>query len=302
MGLYEKFRNGLSRTRDATVGSITGLLRKNKIDEATLEDLVDALLVADIGVTVVEQLIEMLRQSKRNGTGEHVPVDIVKSELNRILLENGERTDSGANGKPKVILLVGVNGSGKTTTAGKLAYQYRQQGGKVVIAAADTFRAAAIEQLQTWAERSEARFIKSVPGADPASVTFDAYQSAIARGEDVVIVDTAGRLQAHRNLMEELGKIRRVVGKINPTAPHEVLLVIDSTTGQNGLSQARSFTNAAGVTGLVVTKLDGSARGGIVIPIKQELGLPIRYIGLGESIDDLQPFNSEMYVNALFDQ
>lgn len=301
MGLFEKFRNGLKRTREATVGSIAVLLRKNRIDEETLEELEEALLVADVGVATVEQLIEKLRQTKVDDKEKSALIDLVKAELNGILRDNGYVPGVVTANKPEVILLVGVNGSGKTTTAGKLAYQFRQQGKKTVIAAADTFRAAAIDQLETWAERSGSRIVKTIPGADPASVTFDAYKSAIARDEDVLIVDTAGRLQAHRNLMEELGKIKRVVSRINPSAPHEVLLVIDSTTGQNGLSQARSFTEAAGVTGLVVTKLDGSARGGIVIPIRQELGLPIRYIGLGEAIDDLQPFDSELYVNALLD-
>lgn len=300
MGLFERFKSGLTRTREATIGKVTGLLKRNRIDADTLEELEDALLEADLGVAIVDDILEKLQESQNNSNG-NTPSELLKRELISILSKDIDLPIQRFSDAPWVVFLVGVNGSGKTTTAGKLAHYFGQQGKKTLIAAADTFRAAAIEQLETWAERSNSRIIKSKHGADPASLTYDAYQSAKAKGEDVLIVDTAGRLQSHRNLMEELGKIRRVVTRLNPSAPHEVLLVIDSTTGQNGLSQARSFTAAAGVTGLVVTKLDGTARGGIVVPIRQELNLPIEFIGLGESIDDLHLFDSELYVNALLD-
>jgi fused signal recognition particle receptor len=263
--------------------------------------LEELLLEADTGVETTTSLIDELRDLGA-GPNKITPEDVRSHLINRLTTlfdDDASEQHARFTTRPWVILLVGVNGSGKTTTAGKLAHQFAIQGKKSVIAAADTFRAAAVEQLEEWSRRSGARFVRQEGGADPASVAFDAYQSAVARGEDVLIVDTAGRLQAKKNLMDELAKVKRVLGRFDPTAPHEVLLVIDATTGQNGLSQARGFDSAAGVTGLVITKLDGTARGGIVIPIRKELGLPVKFISLGEKIDDLLPFSSEAYIEAL---
>jgi len=302
MGLLDKFKEGLARTRAATIDKISSLFSSGKIDSATLEELEETLLQSDLGVETTDRLIAVLKKnsvklrSEEGLTGK----DLLKRELVDILQAGG----TGAvrfNNKPYVIMLVGVNGSGKTTTAGKLAYYFHLQGKRTVIAAADTFRAAAIEQMEIWAERGKARIVKSAFGADPGAVVFDAMQSAKSKGDDILIIDTAGRLQTKQSLMDELTKINRVLSRIDPTAPHEVLLVIDATTGQNGLSQARGFTSAVGVNGLIVTKLDGTARGGIVVPIHQELGLPIEFIGLGEGLNDLQPFSADLYVTALLE-
>jgi len=303
MGLFDKLRAGLTRTRELTVQKLSAVFGRGKIDESTLEELEEILLEADVGVSVTSALIEDLRaQSRKN---EPVPKDlqtVLIDSVRELLDQEATRKTERFARKPWVILMVGVNGSGKTTTSGKLAHLFATQGKSSVIAAADTFRAAAVEQLEEWARRSGARFIRQMDGADPAAVAFDAYQSAIARNDDVLIIDTAGRLQAKKNLMDELAKIRKVLGRFDDSAPHEVLLVLDATTGQNGLSQARGFDASAGVTGLVVTKLDGTARGGIIIPIRKELGIPVEFIGIGESIDDLQAFDSETYLNALFEK
>ncbi len=304
MGLLDKLRSGLARTRDLTVNKISAVFGRGKITEEALDELEEILLEADVGVSVTSELIERLRNqdhradANANGYLQTHLLDALKLTLDD---QQGRKTDRFSS-KPWVILMVGVNGSGKTTTAGKLAYYFASQGKRTVIAAADTFRAAAVEQLEEWARRSGARFIRQNDGADPAAVAFDAYQSAIARGDDVLIVDTAGRLQAKKNLMDELAKVRKVLSRFDGSAPHEVLLVLDATTGQNGLSQARGFDASAGVTGLVVTKLDGTARGGIIIPIRRELGIPVEFIGLGEGIEDVQPFESQSYINALFDK
>ncbi|MDP8228668.1 MAG: signal recognition particle-docking protein FtsY [Candidatus Electryoneaceae bacterium] len=301
MGLFAKFKTGLAKTHEGTIGRLAGLFRSGRINEESIEVLEDALLEADIGVETVETLIEKLRDHKSYGKDKTItPIELLRSDLIHTLGNKSESLTRFSE-TPWDIILVGVNGSGKTTTAGKLAYYYSLHGKKVVVAAADTFRAAAIEQLEEWTKRGDARLVKADHGADPAALVFDAYQSAIARGDDLLIVDTAGRLQAYRNLMEELGKINRVLRRIRPSAPHEVLLVIDSTTGQNAVSQARGFSSVVGVTGLIVTKLDGSARGGVVVPIHKELGLPIAFVGMGEGVDDLHPFNAEVYVNALLD-
>jgi len=304
MGLFDKLRSGLARTRELTVQKLSAVFGRGKIDENTLEELEEILLQADVGVKVTTELIDKLRDhDKRSGdTGQVDPHSMLLAALKQTLDGDDARKIDRFSRKPWVILMVGVNGSGKTTTAGKLAYQFSTLNKKTVIAAADTFRAAAVEQLEEWARRSASRFIRQKDGADPAAVAFDAYQSAIARGDDVLIVDTAGRLQAKKNLMDELAKIRKVLNRFDESAPHEVLLVLDATTGQNGLSQARGFDASAGVTGLVVTKLDGTARGGIIIPIRKELGIPVEFIGLGESINDLQQFDSESYLNALFEK
>ena len=303
MSLLTRFKEGLARTRERTIARIAGIFGRGHIDDQILEELEDALLEADIGVDTVEELIEKLRN---NGTGRNVsddfdPLKALKSQLVEILDCSLPMHPERFTQKPWVILLVGVNGSGKTTTSGKLAHYYGCQGKTSVIAAADTFRAAGIEQVEVWAKMGNARLVKQKTGADPAAVAFDAYQSALSRGEDILIVDTAGRLQAKRNLMEELGKISRVLQKKDPTAPHEVLLVLDATTGQNGLSQARGFTAAAGGTGIVVTKLDGTARGGVIFPIQKELGLPVEFVGLGEGLEDLQPFEPQLFVDAIME-
>ena len=303
MNLLKRFRAGLARTRENTIGRITEIFRSGRIDEEVLEELEDALLEADVGVDTVDELIEKIRGTYKNNQGSEKqnPVEILKTDLIRFLNNHSPDSANRFSAKPWVILLVGVNGSGKTTTAGKLALYFGLQGKRTVIAAADTFRAAAVEQVEEWAKRGNARLVKQKTGADPASVAFDAYHSAKARGEDILIVDTAGRLQVKQNLMQELGKIYRVLKKQDPSAPHETLLVLDATTGQNGLSQAEGFTSIAGGTGLIITKLDGTARGGIVVPIRRRLNLPVEFIGLGEGVDDLQPFDAETFVNAIMD-
>lgn len=297
MNLLEKFKSGLTRTREKTLGKISAIFNRGKLNNETIEEIEEALLEADLGVEATENLIESLRNEFKDQ--KENPLSILKSNLINMLDGHKSERKERFSHKPWVILLVGVNGSGKTTTAGKLAYRFSLLGKKSVIAAADTFRAAAVEQVEIWAKRGNARIVKQVTGSDPAAVAYDAMQSAIAKGEDVLIVDTAGRLQAKRNLMEELAKITRVLKRLDAEAPHEILLVIDATTGQNGLSQARGFTAAAGGTGLVITKLDGTARGGIVVPIRKELNLPIEFIGLGEGVDDLFEFNPEVFVEAI---
>jgi len=303
VNLLQRFKIGLGKTRSQTVGKVADILRRGKIDEDVLSELEDALLEADIGVDAVEELMKNLREnlSSDSAAMKQNPVELIKTNLVEIFSNTSVEKLQRFSYKPWVILLVGVNGSGKTTTAGKLSHYFGLQGKRSVIAAADTFRAAAVEQVEEWAERGGARLVKQQSGADPAAVVFDAYQSARARGEDLLIVDTAGRLQAKRNLMEELGKISRVLRKHDPAAPHEVILVLDAITGQNGLSQARGFTSAAGGTGIIVTKLDGTARGGVVIPIHKELGLPVEFIGLGEGLDDMQPFDAGIFVNAMLE-
>ncbi|MFH0766115.1 MAG: signal recognition particle-docking protein FtsY [Calditrichota bacterium] len=302
MSLLDKFKLGLQKTRESAFAKLSGLFRRGKFDESALDELEEVLIEADVGVAAGEELIRRVRLIlKDERTSNNDPKSILKSELEAIIGEPAGRRAERFSVKPWIILLAGVNGSGKTTTAGKLAYLFTRQGKKVAIAAADTFRAAAVEQVEIWAERGGARLIRQSTGADPGAVVFDACQSVRARGEDVLIVDTAGRLQDKRNLMAELEKITRVMKRADPQAPHEVLLVLDAINGQNGISQARGFSQAAAVTGLVVTKLDGSARGGVVVPILREMQIPIEYIGLGEGIDDLLPFNRDHYIEALLD-
>jgi len=300
VNLLDRFKTGLTRTRQQTLGKLTGMLTPGKIDAEVLDELETALIEADVGVNSVEELVDKLRSGRSTHSGLD-PAALLKSELISLLDDCQPERPERFTAKPWVILLAGVNGSGKTTTAGKLAHYFSLQGKRSVVAAADTFRAAAVEQIEEWARRGGARIIKQSSGADPAAVAFDAYQSARARGEDLLLVDTAGRLQARRNLMDELAKIGRVLKQLDPSAPHEALLVMDATTGQNGLSQASGFTAAVGVTGLIVTKLDGTARGGVVVPIRRELGLPIEFIGMGEGRDDLHPFDAKTFVDALLD-
>jgi fused signal recognition particle receptor len=298
-----KLVEGLSRTREKLADNVHRVLAgRERVDEAALEELEEVLLAADVGVGATETLLERLRDRiRREGLVDGGSVEeALGEEIARLLASLESAGRAAADGEPVVVLLVGVNGTGKTTTLGKLAHRYRAEGKRVVVGAADTFRAAAVEQLRIWAERAGVDLIANPAGADPAAVAFDAVAAARARKADVVLIDTAGRLQTKQNLMEELRKITRVVARQIPDAPHEVLLVLDATTGQNAVSQARQFGEVAGVTGLVLTKLDGTAKGGVVVAIAQELGIPVRWLGLGESIEDLEPFRAEAFAAALF--
>jgi len=301
----QKFTEGLSKTRDLLVEKVEDLVRRyKKIDENFFEELEEILISADVGVNTVMELIDDLRGEVRKHKIENaLDLQPVLSEKLVALLKNDDAQDVTLNvqdGRLNVILFVGVNGVGKTTTIGKMAHMFKQQGKKVLLAAGDTFRAAAIEQLEVWGERVGVDVVKHQQGADPAAVIYDAVQAAKSRGVDVLLCDTAGRLQNKVNLMEELSKVHRVVQRELPGAPHEVLLVLDATTGQNALNQAKTFGQSAGVTGIVLTKLDGTAKGGIVIAIRNELNIPVKYVGLGEKMDDLQPFDPEQFVHALF--
>jgi fused signal recognition particle receptor len=301
MGLWERLKDGLGKTRSGILGPLGAILGRGAIDEELYEDLEAILIQADAGIEASCQLSARLRaEVKARKVREANELLPLLKELLIQQLSVGERGLARATGQPTVIMVVGVNGAGKTTTVGKLAAKEAAAGKKVLLAAADTFRAGAIEQLGIWAERANAQFIRHQAGSDPAAVAFDALQAANSRAVDLVLVDTAGRLQNKVNLMAELEKVKRVMGKAQAGAPHEVLLVLDATTGQNGLSQARLFHQAAGVTGLVLAKLDGTAKGGIVLAIQEELGLPVKYIGVGEGIEDLRPFEPAEFVEALF--
>jgi len=302
-------RERLARTSEALVGRLGGILSGRRVDDDVLEELESLLFTADLGVRTAESLLERVRVEARGGDGDSVRRvlrDAITEKLRAVEpakpqdaeLEDG--ADSEATAGPHVVLVLGVNGSGKTTTIGKLAARYRGEGKSVVLGAGDTFRAAATEQLQTWGERAGCDIIAGTPGGDPASVAFDTVKAASARGADIAIIDTAGRLQTKVPLMQELSKIVRVIGRELPGAPHETLLVLDANTGQNAISQAREFTGAAGVTGLVLTKLDGTAKGGVIIGLADEFGIPVRYVGVGEGVEDLRPFSAEEFVEALF--
>lgn len=299
----KQFKDGLEKTRKGFVERVSSLMvRRRKIDEEFYEELEEILIGADVGVNTVMELIDDLRvevkKRRLNDASELRPV--LSEKLVELL--RGEEDNSlnmSAEG-PTVILFVGVNGVGKTTTIGKLAHKFKNEGKKVILAAGDTFRAGAIEQLEVWGTRTGVEVIKQNPGSDPAAVMYDAVQAAKQRRADVLICDTAGRLQNKSNLMDELNKIFRVIQREIPGAPHEVLMVLDATTGQNALSQAKLFGEKSGVTGLVLTKLDGTAKGGIVVAIRQELNIPVKLVGLGEKVDDLQEFDSEQFVHALF--
>lgn len=298
-----RVKKGLSRTRGGLGQSISNLVLGNKVDEALLEDLETQLLMADIGVdatqTLIDTLTEKLTRKELHDAG--TLLNYLKEELNQILVASETPFAISGEQKPYVILMVGVNGVGKTTTIGKLAKKLQADGKKVMLAAGDTFRAAAVEQLQEWGERNQVPVVAQDTGADSASVIFDAVESAKAKGYDVVIADTAGRLQNKENLMTELSKVVRVMKKLDETAPHEVMLVLDAGTGQNAVSQARLFKEAVNVSGITITKLDGTAKGGIIFAIAKELNIPIRFIGVGEQIEDLRPFNAQEFVDALFD-
>jgi fused signal recognition particle receptor len=306
-GLLDRFKAGLTKTRRNVVERIADVVRgRTRLGEAELEEIERILIEADTGVEPALHLVDRLRARVR---AEGLPEGdggvnrILKEEILRMLgaPEGQAPAPDPPPGSPRVVLVVGVNGVGKTTTIGKMAARHAAAGRQVVLAACDTFRAAAIDQLAVWADRSRAHLIRPQPGADPASVAFDAMSAARARGSDVVIVDTAGRLHTKVNLMEELKKVRRVIQKAQPDAPHETLLVLDATTGQNGVAQARRFHADLGVSGLVLTKLDGTAKGGIVLSIRHDLNLPVRMVGLGEGIDDLQEFDPEAFADALFE-
>ncbi|MFC5702194.1 signal recognition particle-docking protein FtsY [Cohnella faecalis] len=300
-----KFKEGLSKTRSAFVERVEELIfRRKKIDEAFFEELEEILIGADVGVNTVMELIDELRaEVKKRKIEEASELQPILSEkLVNMLRGNGEDTGlrSNPDGGITVILFVGVNGVGKTTTIGKLAWRYKQEGKSVLLAAGDTFRAGAIEQLEVWGQRVGVDVIRQESGSDPAAVMYDAVKAAKQRNVDVLLCDTAGRLQNKVNLMEELAKIHRVIQREIPGAPHETLLVLDAATGQNALQQAKLFGEKSGVTGLVLTKLDGTAKGGIVIAIRNEMSLPVKFVGLGEKMDDLQQFDPEQFVHALF--
>ncbi len=304
-GFFTRLKNRLAKTRsNLTDGMANLLLGKKKIDDELLEDLEALLITADIGVDATSRIIDDLTgRVRRNELSDPAALsEILKQQLAALLNNCDQAPLQSAADKPQVILMVGINGAGKTTTIGKLAKKLQDDGQKVMLAAGDTFRAAAVEQLQTWGERNNIPVIAQHTGADSASVLFDALQAATARKVDVLIADTAGRLHTKSNLMDELSKIARVMKKIDPDAPHEVMLVIDAGTGQNALNQAEQFNQAVKLTGITLTKLDGTAKGGIVFAIADKLKLPIRFIGIGESIDDLRHFDADEFVNALFDQ
>jgi len=304
----KKFTSGLAKTRDSLFGKVTQLVSsKAVIDDEMLDRLEEILISADVGVGTTMVILDNIKnrvKRDRYDSSEQLST-LLKDEIARVLQANGGAPSEGISLpdsiRPYVIMVVGVNGAGKTTTIGKLAHNLRSAGLKVVVGAADTFRAAANEQLEIWAQRAGVEMIQQSRGADPAAVAFDSLSSAIAKHADAVIIDTAGRLHTKINLMEELKKIKRVLDKRMPGAPHEVLLVLDATTGQNALQQVRQFTSAVDVTGLVLTKLDGTAKGGIVLAISNELKIPVKFVGVGEQIDDLQPFDRRAFVDALFE-
>lgn len=300
MGFFEKLKKGLSKTKQAIFGKIDALFKHFvRVDEDLFEELEELLIEADIGVDTTEELLDTLREWVKD-TREKDP-EAVKRELYRMLKEMlGDAEPLRLDTKPSVILVIGVNGVGKTTSIGKIAAELHANKKKVIVAAADTFRAAATEQLAVWCQRAQVDLIRGGDGADPAAVVFDAVQAAKSRGADVLIVDTAGRLHNKKNLMDELAKINRVILRELPDAAKETLLVVDATTGQNGIAQAKEFRGAADITGLVLTKLDGTAKGGVVLTIKKQLGIPVKYIGVGEGIDDMKTFDPEEFAEALF--
>ena len=301
MGLFDRLKQGLSKTRHGFVEKVESIFKNRAVDSETLEELEETLILSDVGAKNASEIVKHLREKSGNsGISQAVSIrDFLKKEMTSLLGTSHPLVPFGE--KPFVILTVGVNGVGKTTTIGKLASRFRNQGHSVLLAAADTFRAAAIEQLEIWANRSNAQIVKHQSGSDPSAVVFDAIEAARARNIDIVIIDTAGRLHTKSPLMEELKKVKRVCEKAMPGSPHETLLVIDSTNGQNALAQAKIFNEAVGVTGIALTKLDGTAKGGIVFAIKKDLNIPVKLIGVGEGIEDMQDFVSEDFVKALFD-
>lgn len=301
MGFFDKIKQGLNKTRNAFVNSVNSVLSSfTKVDEDLLEELEEILITADIGANTAADICEELRKKiKENRITDPKEVTGLLKEILYDMTDGD--TALHLDTTPSVIMVIGVNGVGKTTTIGKMAAQLKAEGKTVMLAAADTFRAAAIDQLALWADRAEVQLVKNVPGTDPASVIFDAIASAKAKKADVLICDTAGRLHNKKNLMDELAKMYRVIGRELPEAKVEALLVLDATTGQNAVNQAREFKSVTDITGIVLTKLDGTAKGGVVISIGNDLNIPVKYVGVGEQIDDLQPFNNKMFVDALFE-
>ena len=304
MGFFEKLKNSLAKTRENLTAKIEKLIiGYADIDDKFLDELEETLILSDVGMPTTEKLMAAVKKGIRKKQ-INSPEDLkpfLQKEISEILTQSEETSEiTVENTKPYVILVIGVNGAGKTTTIGKLSAYYKSQGKSVMLAAADTFRAAAIDQLEIWAERTGAQLVKHDEGSDPSSVALDAARASRVRDIDVLIVDTAGRLQNRYNLMEELKKINRVVGKGVHGAPHETLLVLDAATGQNAINQAELFTKSAPITGLVLTKLDGTAKGGVIIGIKSELSIPVKWIGIGEGVDDLKPFNPDDFASALF--
>ena len=302
MGFFNKIKEGLKKTRDAVIGQIDSMLKSfTKIDDELFEELEELLVMGDVGVPTAEKICEELKKRvKKEGIKNPNEIHRLLEETVSDMLRGGEELDLSTT--PSIILVIGVNGVGKTTTIGKLANHLTKQGKKVILAAGDTFRAAAIEQLEIWADRSHCEIIKQNEGSDPAAVIYDAISAAKARHADVIICDTAGRLHNKKPLMDELAKINRIIDRELPDASKEKLLVLDATTGQNAVNQAEQFSLATGITGIVLTKLDGTAKGGVVLAIKERLGIPGKYIGAGEQIDDLQPFDAEDFARALFAQ
>jgi fused signal recognition particle receptor len=300
----KRLRQGLTKTRSGLTGRLDQLLLgKKEIDSNILEDLEEVLFTSDLGVATTQELIQLIQEevSRKELDNPERLKDALKGHIHAFLQVPPFEKKRPAAGEPLVIMAVGVNGVGKTTTIGKAAHHFSEEGKRVMLVAADTFRAAAIEQLDIWGERAGAEVVKQVSGADPSAVVFDAIAASQSRGSDVVLIDTAGRLHTKSNLMDELQKIHRVAGQKLPGAPHEIWLILDATTGQNAIAQAEMFHKALGVTDIILTKLDGTAKGGIVVGIAHQLGLPIRFIGIGEQVDDLRPFDAADYVQALFD-
>ena len=301
MGLFSKIKEGLKKTRDSVIGQIDSMLNTfTRIDEDLFEELEELLVMGDVGVETSQTICNRVRLKVREkGITDPAEIRRLLEEVVCEMLKGGQELN--LNTKPSVILVIGVNGVGKATTIGKMANRFRNDGKKVLLAAADTFRAAAIEQLEIWAERSQCDIIKQNEGSDPAAVVFDSISAAKSRGADIIIADTAGRLHNKKHLMDELAKINRIIDRELPDADKEVLLVLDATTGQNAVSQVEHFKEATGITGIVLTKLDGTAKGGIVLAIKNTLDVPVKFIGVGEKLDDLQPFDPEAFSKALFD-
>ena len=302
-GLFKRLKDGLSRTRQSLTGGVADLVLGSKaIDDDLIEEIETMLLVADVGVDATREIINDLTEqvARKQLNDADALLAALRQQMQAILTPSSQPLTIPENTRPYVILMVGINGAGKTTTIGKLAHRFQQQGLKVMLAAGDTFRAAAVEQLQTWGERNDVPVIAQQQGADSASVIFDALNSAHSRNMDVLIADTAGRLHTQTNLMEELKKIKRVMGKLDDSIPHEIMLVVDAGTGQNALNQAQEFNQSVGLTGITLTKLDGTAKGGIIFAIAKKMNIPIRFIGVGEGIENLREFNAREFVDALF--
>ena len=301
---FQRLKHGLTKNRESWVQKIGTIFQNRRWDEESLEALEESLIAADVGVAATQKLMDILRRESPGGSGDLAQAmsHQIQQAMVRMLTSPVETPQPPSfSARPWVIVFLGVNGVGKTTTIGKIAAQFRDAGKKTLLVAGDTFRAAAIEQLEAWGEKAGVEVIKHRPGADPSAVVFDGLQAAKSRGVDVLLIDTAGRLHTKLHLIEELKKIRRVIAREQPGAPHETLLVLDATTGQNGLQQARVFKEATDISGIVLTKLDGTAKGGVIISIQEELGVPVRYIGVGEEIEDLQAFDPARFVQALFE-